>query len=129
MKTVLIVEDERPIREALQTKLSGMGYAVLSAENGQLGLASALEWQPDLILLDQLMPVMDGVTMLEHLRADERGKTLRVLLLTNMSPGSEAIHELDKKFHLARYMVKSEVSLEQLGKTVEELLRMPSEAA
>lgn len=83
--TVLIVEDETPLRKALARKLSSSGFEVREARDGEEGLNLALHEHPDLILLDIIMPVMDGLTMLKKMRADEWGKTARVIILTNLS--------------------------------------------
>src|SRR5262249_6953319 len=65
---VLIVEDERTALHALTALLAEEGYDILKAENGQAGLAAALQDEPDLILLDIRLPDLDGLTVLERLR-------------------------------------------------------------
>lgn len=65
---ILIVEDERPMRVALADALSAEGYRVLSAEDGEAGLRRALEEQPDLLLLDVMMPKLDGFAVCAELR-------------------------------------------------------------
>ena len=70
-KKILIVEDEAPLRNAISDILSFEGFTVFQAKNGQEGLDAALLEHPDLILLDLMMPVMDGLTMLEKLRQDQ----------------------------------------------------------
>ncbi len=83
-KVILIVEDERSLRKAASMALTEAGYAVIEAGDGVEGLKLAEEKKPDLILLDHLMPNMDGLTMLEQLRATEWGKQLPVIVMTNM---------------------------------------------
>ena len=70
-KKILIVEDELSLREALAKKLVSENFEVLEAENGQIGLEVATREKPDLILLDIIMPVMDGMTMLKKLKENE----------------------------------------------------------
>ncbi len=82
-KTILIVEDEANVRTPLALQLTERGYAVLEAENGKQGLQITLKRHPDLILLDVLMPVMDGMTMLKRLRQDIWGRDAKVIILTN----------------------------------------------
>lgn len=83
-KTVLVVEDEVPLRQALVDALTREGCNVLLAANGEQGLFAALKYHPDLILLDIIMPIMDGLTMLKKLRAtDEWAAKVPVYLLTN----------------------------------------------
>ena len=70
-KTILIIEDEKTLREPLKEELQENGFKVLEAENGESGLKSALEHHPDLILLDTVMPIMDGITMLKELKKEK----------------------------------------------------------
>ena len=65
---VLVIDDEPQIRRALQTALRAHGYLVETAENGSLGLAAIATWAPDVILLDLVMPVMDGFEVLRQMR-------------------------------------------------------------
>lgn len=71
--TILIVEDDVPELNALRDKFTHEGFSILEAKNGEEGLATALREHPDLILLDIIMPVMDGMTMLVNLRKDPWG--------------------------------------------------------
>ena len=81
-KHVLVIDDEKDLREAMMTALSYEGFKVETAENGKEGLTKALTLQPDLIFLDILMPVMDGIEMLKLLRSDPWGKEVPVIVLT-----------------------------------------------
>jgi CheY-like chemotaxis protein len=123
-QTILVVEDERPIRDALRKKLTLAGYAVLAAADGKEGLALAIERRPDLILLDLLMPVMDGITMLAQLRADDRGTRIPVIILTNQSADTEAINAAVAKHEPTFYLIKSDWTLdaiiEKIGQTLEQ---------
>lgn len=83
-KVVLIVEDERSLRKAATMALEEAGYKVIEASNGVEGLKQAEEKKPNLVLLDHLMPEMDGLTMLEKLRATDWGKQMPVIVMTNM---------------------------------------------
>jgi DNA-binding response OmpR family regulator len=91
-KKILIIEDEKPLARALELKLTHEGFEVKSAFNGEEGLEVALHEHPDLIMLDIIMPVMDGITMLKKLReANEWGKTVPVIFLTNLGADDEKI--------------------------------------
>ncbi len=79
---VLVIEDDAPIREVLVELLEAEGYSVSSAENGLVGLARAREDQPDLILLDLMMPVMDGWTFLAAQIEDARIAHIPVVILS-----------------------------------------------
>ena len=82
-KSVLIVEDNQSLQKALSEKLEHEGFKIYVGNNGQEGLISAYEHHPDIILLDFMMPVMNGLEMLAELRKDEWGKDAKVILLTN----------------------------------------------
>src|SRR3989338_4983904 len=109
-KKVLIVEDEAPLRNALRDKLTHEGFLTLEAQNGQVGLKTALDEHPDLILLDIMMPVMDGIAMLKELHNDAWGKEAKVIVLTNLS-GSERVAEAIA-LGAEDYMVKSDWKLQ-----------------
>ena len=72
-KTILIVEDSKLLRAVVRDELEHTGFTVIEAEDGKLGIEAALSQHPDLIMLDLIMPVMDGMTMFGLLRADEWG--------------------------------------------------------
>lgn len=124
-QTILIVEDEPALLNVYADELGDEGFRVLKASNGQEGLEYALREKPDLILLDILMPIMDGITMMGKLREkNEYGKTVPIILLTNLSASEEktikAIAE-DKPVH---YLIKSDWSLRNIiGKIREQLHR------
>lgn len=81
-RKILIVDDDDNLRSMLKDKLILEGFEVLEAKNGKEGLETALKEHPDLILLDILMPVMDGLQALNALRADKWGKNAAVIVLT-----------------------------------------------
>ena len=85
-KTVLVVDDEALIRECVQVGLESFGgWKVLKADTGVSGFATAKEEQPDLILLDVTMPIMDGITALKVLQHDEKTRHIPVIMLTALS--------------------------------------------
>ena len=81
-KTILIVEDDTELREALKNALTYEKFSVLTADNGETGLGVALNKHPDLILLDVIMPRMDGLETLKRLREDAWGKKAPVIIMT-----------------------------------------------
>src|SRR6185295_10847997 len=89
-KKILIVEDELPMLNALSDTFKDEGFIVIQAHDGEEGLESAKETLPDIILVDILMPKMDGMTMLKKLREDENGKNIPVIVLTNVAPDSNS---------------------------------------
>jgi len=120
MSKILIVEDEASLLTALVNRFTNAGFTVLTAKNGEEGLESALKNQPDLILLDIVMPILDGITMYYRLRKDPRGKRAKVVLLTNMSNPVEVNTLLSSS--VDGYLVKSDWKLDDIVKKVEEKL-------
>jgi CheY-like chemotaxis protein len=104
-KKILIVEDEVALVKVLVSKLEREGWSVAVAYNGAEGLEMAKELHPDLILLDIIMPRMDGMTMLKELRRNGWGKTAKVILLTNLSDEFKA--EEAERMGVFDYLVKS----------------------
>ena len=84
MTKIAIIEDDQAISQMYRFKFEAEGYTVQTAENGKLGLQLAESMKPDIILLDLMMPEMNGDQMLEQLRATSWGKAIKVIVLTNM---------------------------------------------
>jgi len=121
--TILIVEDEATIRKVYREELIDNGFLVLEAKDGQEGLALALQHQPRLILLDILMPVMDGLSMMAKLRAKNvYGKKVPIILLTNLSSGEEKIMASITKNEPVYYLIKSDWNLNQVIEKIKEHL-------
>ncbi len=85
MATILVVEDQEEIAALIKFKLKNSGHDVVLAENGKIGLDSVRAGQPDLILLDVMMPVMNGVEMMKILKSDPALKSIPVIMLTAQS--------------------------------------------
>lgn len=109
---ILVVEDEPTLSTALVDKFTAEQFTVTAAKNGQEGLETALKEHPDLILLDIVMPVMDGMSMLAQLRKDVWGKTAKVMLLTNLSDPQKMSDSIAQD--VAGYLIKSDWKLEDL---------------
>ena len=92
---VLVVEDDTSIREALVARFKKEDFQVKGAADGEEGYNEALNWQPDLIMLDILMPKMNGIQTLEAIRTSgDYGKDVPVVLLTNVAPDDKVLKEL-----------------------------------
>jgi DNA-binding response OmpR family regulator len=115
---LLIVEDERPMRTALADCLADAGYRVLTADNGEKGLACAVSGKPDLILLDVMMPKLDGFALCAELR--RLASTVPVLILTAKGQVEDRVTGLDAGAD--DYLVKP-FSTEELLARVRALLR------
>ncbi len=81
-KKILVVDDEKKIRELLELRLSSAGYQVLQAKDGEEGVEMARRYAPDLILMDVMMPKMDGPEAVSHLEEDSRTNEIPVIFLT-----------------------------------------------
>ena len=117
-KTILVVEDDAGIRTILQDALASQGYRVETAENGTRGLELALELRPDLIILDVMLPLMDGFEICKRVRRE--GITSPILMLTVKD------EEVDKVLGLelgADDYVTKPFSLKELSARVKALLR------
>ena len=101
---VLVVDDEPKIVQTLQDRLEMTGYEVLPAYNGKEGLEMAIEGKPDVVLLDVVMPVMDGLEMLELLRQQPDCQDIPVIMLTARSQASDIARA--KACGIADYIVK-----------------------
>ena len=122
---VLIVEDEAPLRNALVDVFTLEGFQVLEARDGKEGLEIALKEKPDVILLDVIMPVMDGMTMLKKLREDrEYGVNAPVIVLTNLGMFSERVSKDVNMADPAFYLVKTNWAIDDVVKKVRTLLAM-----
>ena len=123
-RTILIVEDEDTLRNVLREKLEKENFAVLEAKNGQEGLDLALAKKPDLILLDIVMPVMDGLTMAKKIREEERkaGKLsegqMPIIFLTNLS--DEKTLSSGQQAGVYDYLVKATWTLDGIIKKIKD---------
>lgn len=95
-KTILVVDDEQDLLDLIEYNLKKEGYNVVKAENGLEGIKAAREHRPNLVLLDIMMPKMDGIEACEQLRADPDLKHIPIIFLTARSDERTEIEGLDK---------------------------------
>lgn len=119
-KKVLIADDDKALLTVLADSFTLEGFNILKATNGQEALDVALREHPDIILLDILMPVMDGLEMLEKLRRDEWGKFVDVILLTNLNDAERVAKAAQEGAF--DYLVKSDKTTKQIIKVVKDKL-------
>lgn len=117
---ILLVEDEQSLREVIAEKLQHEGFAVVEAGNGQEGLDVALARHPNLILLDIVMPVMNGLEMLKKLREDEWGGHVPVILLTNVNDVGKEFESME--MGAFGYLVKSNWKIDDIITKIKETL-------
>lgn len=116
MAKIAIIEDDAAISQMYRIKFETEGYDVDTAENGKLGLELIEKMKPDIILLDLMMPEMNGDEMLEKLRKTDFGKSLKVIILTNMGE-SEAPDSL-KTLGVEAFIVKANMTPRQVAELV-----------
>jgi two-component system alkaline phosphatase synthesis response regulator PhoP len=116
---VLIVDDEPDLVQTLQDRLEMNGYSIVTAGNGREGLERALEEKPDIILLDVIMPIMDGLQMLEALSKHPECKKCAVIMLTARSQRQDIVRA--KTCGVEDYVVKP-FDLSELIEKIENVL-------
>ncbi|MDP3985205.1 MAG: response regulator [bacterium] len=122
-KKILIVEDELPLLSILAKKFSAAGYETHEAKNGSEGLELAEQKQPDIILLDLVMPHMDGIDMLKKMRSTSWGKSLLVLILTNLSDPFLMREAEELGVNSSDYLIKADLRINDVLKKVDERLK------
>ena len=120
MSKIAIVEDDVAISQMYRIKFEAEGYTVETAENGKLGLELIEEMKPDIVLLDLMMPEMDGEEMLTKLRDSNWGKDTKVIILTNMGE-SEAPASI-KEMNVEAFILKANMTPRQVAELVKEHL-------
>lgn len=117
---IAIVEDDQAISQMYRIKFEAEGYTVETADNGKLGLELAEKMNPDIILLDLMMPEMNGDEMLAKLRKTDWGKDIKVVILTNV--GEQEIPENVKKLDVSAVIVKADMTPRQVAEKVKTYL-------
>lgn len=120
MATIAIIEDDPAISQMYRIKFEAEGYVVETAENGLLGLKLCEEMKPDIILLDLMMPEMNGHQMLIELRKTAWGKNIKVVILTNM--GEQEAPEGIRDLGVSDFILKADMTPRQVAAIVERQL-------
>lgn len=118
------MEDEPAQANVLRERFEQEGFSVTVAPNGAEGLERALADHPDLILLDIILPIMDGLTMLRRLRADEWGGTARVIVLTALT-ANDLTDVKNSSIDLDYFLMKTDWTLDGVVGVVKKRLGMP----
>jgi CheY-like chemotaxis protein len=112
-KKILVVEDDKELRDFYSELLTSEGFSVVTAENGQLGLDAVKAQKPDLVLLDLMMPVMDGKTMLHTMREMPEFKTTPVIVLSNAGD-ADSIRQTKFFDNANDFLIKSNIAPNEL---------------
>lgn len=113
---IAIVEDDAAIAQMYRMKFEAEGYSVETAENGVLGLELVKEMRPDMVLLDLMMPEMNGDEMLAQMRESDWGKDINVIILTNM--GEQEAPARIKTLSPLAFIVKADMTPRQVAELV-----------
>lgn len=127
MANILIVEDDKDLNNAYKIILSNEGHAVVSAFNGQEALKKLKDFEPQLILLDLLMPIMGGLEFLEKFDLKGAHPNVKVLIFTNMENSPEVTKAYALGAH--RCIIKSWTAPHNLAKVISEALESQSAPA
>lgn len=113
-KKILIVEDEHPLAHALELKMTHEGYEIMVASTGEVGLKEAISGKYDLILLDLILPGVDGFTILQEMKLKKMKAV--VIILSNL--GQDEDRKKAQEFGAKDYLIKSNVPLSDIVKVV-----------
>jgi DNA-binding response OmpR family regulator len=120
MKSILFIEDESALQKTFGDLLGSRGYKVISALDGEIGLALAKKERPDLILLDIVLPKVSGLEVLTGLKENPETKKIPIVILTNL----EGMDNVGKALELGAmtYLVKSQYNLNEVIEKIEKAL-------
>jgi DNA-binding response OmpR family regulator len=112
MQRVLVVEDDRFLRKAAEAALRRHGFTVLTASDGEEGLRIAQAEKPDLVLLDLIMPGLQGFEVLKLLKADAATSSIPVMVLSNLGQDSDVQRAMEAG--AVDYLIKANLQLDKL---------------
>lgn len=120
MEKIVFIEDETTLQKMLSAALKEVGYSVVAASDGEAGLAAVRAEKPDLVLLDLILPKMDGFTVLSEIKKDEATLKIPVIVLTNL----ESAENVEKVVALGAttYLVKANYDLPDIVAKIKEVL-------
>lgn len=121
-KKILLVEDEEMLANMYQVKFQNDGFQLIKASNGEEGLTLAEKEKPDMILLDVIMPKMDGFTVLKRLKENDSTKNIPVLLLTNL--GQDEDVKKGNELGAIGYLVKANITPSEVVAKVKETMKL-----
>jgi DNA-binding response OmpR family regulator len=121
MAKILIVEDDRFLRELIARKLRNEGYEVIEAVDGEEGLKRIKEEKPDLVLLDLILPGIDGFEVLESAKKDSEIASIPVIILSNLGQREEI--ERGLKLGAIDYLIKAHFTPGEIIEKIKNILR------
>ncbi len=117
---IMLVEDDKFLRELLVRKLESAGFKISTAVDGQEAFRKTKDEMPDIVLLDLVLPGIEGFDILEQIRKDEKTKDIPVIILSNLGQKEE----VDKGMQLGAsdYLIKAHFTPDQIIKKVRDIL-------
>ena len=121
MKNILIIEDDEFLRSLIKKKLVSEGFDVTSAVDGEDGIKKTEEKKPDLILLDLILPGIDGFGVLTKLKENQSTSSIPIIILSNLSQKED----IDKGMKLGAtdYIIKAQSTPEEIAEKVKAILK------
>ena len=121
-KKILVVEDDSMISSMYKTKFEADGFEVLIADNGVMGLELAKKAKPDIIMLDVILPQLDGFSVLEQIKKDKATKNIPVIMLTNL--GTNEDKKKGEIMGASGYLVKASLTPGQISEKIKQALNI-----
>lgn len=122
MNKILIVEDDKSLLKALMDSFNKAGYDVEKAEDGKIAIETVDTFEPELILLDILMPNLNGIEFIKMLYGDMKKTDIPVIMLTNLQPDQDIMNKLEI-YPPVFYLIKADNSIKEIIEKVEEVLQ------
>jgi two-component system phosphate regulon response regulator PhoB/two-component system alkaline phosphatase synthesis response regulator PhoP len=120
MKKVLVIEDEEFLRKLIATKLVNSNYEVIEAVDSECGLKKIKDAKPDIVLLDLILPGMDGFTFLEKIKDDPETKEIPVIILSNLGQKEEI--EKGLKLGAKDFLVKANLTPKDIIEKIKNII-------
>jgi DNA-binding response OmpR family regulator len=122
MAKILFIEDDPLINKIYSTRLKADGHEVFTAENGEEGLKIAMDNNPEIVILDVMMPRVDGFEVLEKLRADERFKLKPIIMYSNLNNEEEI--KRAKQMGVTEFVIKANLSPTQMVEKIKQYINV-----
>ena len=120
-KNILIVEDDQFFRELLKKKLTSVGFSIIEASNGEEGVEKVKSKKPDLIILDLLLPNIDGFEVLSKVKTSSDTSSTPVIIVSNL--GQQEDIEKGMKLGANDYLIKSQFDIESIVSKINNILK------
>ena len=120
-KTILVIEDDKFLRELISRKLTGEGFDVLEAVDGEEGIKKIKEGKPDLVLLDLILPGIDGFEVLTRVRDDPAVSSIPIIILSNLGQREEV--EKGLKLGAIDYLIKAHFTPGEIIEKIKNVLK------